>query len=248
LAKYSKSEIEQKIKQFSRWYQNFDLNGIQTSPGRNQSELLWQVMKPFVPENLQGKTVLDLGCNAGFFSVKMKKRGAQVLAIDMWPEAIEQANFVADVLELDIDFKQENVYEFILKNKQTFDYVLYLGLFYHLRYPLLILDQAAKITKEKFFFQTVMRGDEKPPLTVPDNIESTKSELLNHPNFPKLFFIEKNFANSHDNWFLCNESAIYALLRSSGFKDIKKSGPCFICNPSDDNLKHSRAFAEVPSP
>jgi len=246
MGNYSSAEIQKKINEFSRWYQNFDLNGIQTSPGRTQSESLWKVMEPFVPENLQGKTVLDLGCNAGFFSVKMKNRGAKVTGIDMWPESIAQANFVADVLELDIDYKEENVYEFVLKKQQTFDYVLYLGLFYHLRYPLLILDQAAKITKEKLFFQTVMRVDDKPPLTIPENIESTETDLLNHPNFPKLFFIEKNFADSHDNWFLCNESAIYAMLRSAGFKNIKKSGPCFICDPPDDILKRPRAFSEVP--
>ena len=100
------------------------------------------------PQDLTGKTVLDLACNSGFFSIKMKQRGAKhVLGIDV-PGQIEQAKLVAEVYNADIELLAQNVYEFMLTNTTQFDYVLFLGLFYHLRHPLLVLDRAAELTRE----------------------------------------------------------------------------------------------------
>jgi len=191
MTQYTPTEIKEKIKSFKVWYQNIDLNGIQTNPTKKDAHLKWKLFEPYVPKNLDGKTVLDLSCNAGFFSIKMKERGAKVLGIDGDPEAIEEAKFAAEVLDLDIDYKLENIYDFLLKNKQKFDYVLFLGLFYHLRYPLLVLDRVANITKEKLYFQTDVRNSDQTKITIPDDIPYNEIEIFNDPNFPKLFFIEK---------------------------------------------------------
>lgn len=239
MGNYTKSEIEQKIKHYKVWFQNINLNGIETNPSESNSAKRWANIEPYIPKDLAGKNVLDLGCNAGYFSIKMRERGAKVLGVDWYPEAIEQAKFVAKVLNLDIEYRLENIYEFILNNKQTFDYVLFLGLFYHLRYPLLVLDKVAEIVKEKLYFQTIIRNkDSDLELSIPENITDINDPVFEHSNFPKMFFIEKELSGAYNNWFLCNENAVYSILRSSGFKNITKSGyDSFICEPENNKQK-----------
>ena len=120
---YTPQEIAAKIKRFKRWYHNIDLHGVLTNPTNpSYPEVRWQLIKPYVPQDLTGKTVLDVGCNAGYFSIKMKQRGASVVGVDWYNEGIEQARFVADVLALDIEYKRQNIYQFVINNTKTFDY------------------------------------------------------------------------------------------------------------------------------
>jgi len=243
MKQYTKPEIEKEVNQLGPWLQNLSLNGILTNSNNpDYPESRWRLVEPYVPKNLKDKTVLDLGCNAGYFSVKMKERGADVLGVDWYTRNIEQANFVAKVLDLNIEYRQQNIYEFLLTNKQVFDYVLFLGVFYHLRYPLLALDKIREITKEKLYFQTVIHDTipSEGKLTIPDNITKNDSEIMKHSDFPKMCFIEKNLAGAFNNWFVCNSSAVYAILRSCGFTNIIRSGTeCFICESMKKNSKWS---------
>lgn len=237
--KYTKKEIKNQINQLGSWFHNINLNGVPTNPTKpDYPESRWQLLEPYFPKNMKNKTLLDLGCNAGYFSIKMKEKGAKVLGIDWRKENIEQANFVAKALDLNIEYRQQNIYEFLLTNEQIFDYVIFLGVFYHLRYPLLALDMISKITKEKLYFQTEIKdsNSSKKILQIPDNIRYDQMDMINHPDFPKMNFIEKNLAGVYNNWFVCNSSAVYSILRSSGFRNIIRSGlDCFICEPMKKN-------------
>src|SRR5205823_10801220 len=108
--------------------------------------------------DLQGASVLDIGCNAGFYSIALKQRNAgRVLGIDLEDRCLEQAKFVAETLGLDIEFRKMCLYD-VDRLAGRFDYVLFMGVFYHLRYPLLALDKAVKKTAGKLIFQTMLRG------------------------------------------------------------------------------------------
>jgi tRNA (mo5U34)-methyltransferase len=107
---YTREEIAAKIKRFKRWYHNIDLHGVLTNPANpSYPEVRWRLIERYVPEDLTGKTVLDVGCNAGYFSIKMKQRGARVVGVDWYTDGIEQARFVADVLALDIEYRCQNI-------------------------------------------------------------------------------------------------------------------------------------------
>lgn len=242
--KNSKKELKKKIEKLGWWYQNFNLNGILTNTDTpDYPEIRWKLIEKYIPNDLTGKTVLDLGCNAGWFAIKMKERGADyVLGVEVLPNAIEQARFVSEYFNMSIEYLQMNTYEFMLKNQRMFDYVLFLGLFYHLRYPLLVLDKVAEVTREKMYFQTVITGkptihenDTKQPwdkrqLVLPDDFED--KQFFNHPDYPKTYFIEKEYGHDYTNWWFSNETCTLAMLRSAGFKNIIKSGgDTFICDP-----------------
>lgn len=235
-----------------------NLNGIFTNSDQpDYPESRWRLIEPHIPKDLTGKTVLDLGCNAGFFSIKMKERGADyVLGIDVLPLAINQAKFIAEFFDVDIVYELMNVYEFVLKNKQKFDFVIFLGLFYHLRYPLLVLDKVSEITKEKLYFQSLIRGTpsiaENNPallfkcrqLKLADDYEIIETKIFEHPDYPKMFFVENKYNHDNTNWWFCNETCIYAMLRSAGFKNIMKSGAdIFICDPPSAELMTGLDYA-----
>ncbi len=96
--------------------------------------------------------MLDIGCNGGFYSIQMKQRGAErVLGIDVDDRYLNQARFAAETLDLDIEFEKRSVYD-VDDDRGQFDYVFFMGVFYHLRYPLFALDKVIKkVTKTPGF-------------------------------------------------------------------------------------------------
>src|SRR3954471_1279788 len=139
----SHDEIHKRIQQLGPWFHNMEVNGIQTAPDHflgDYPRFKFRGFEHVIPKDLTGKTVLDIGCNGGFYSLEMKRRGAdRVVAIDSDPVYLEQARFAAKVSELDIEFRQLDVYK-VADLREHFDVVLFMGVLYHLRHPLLALD------------------------------------------------------------------------------------------------------------
>ncbi len=88
----------------------------------------WDIVKNCLPLDLSGKSVLDVGCNAGFYSVEAKRRNAgRVLGVDAMRREIMQANFVRRALGLDIEFRAMSVYDLSAASVGRFDVTLALG-------------------------------------------------------------------------------------------------------------------------
>ncbi|HEY0031829.1 MAG TPA: DUF1698 domain-containing protein, partial [Devosia sp.] len=104
------AEIRQKVEALGPWFHNLDLGGVRTAPEHflgDYPNIKWRKIADAIPADLQGKSVLDIGCNAGFYSIEMKKRGAaRVLGIDFDDVYLNQARFAAEVAEADIEFRK----------------------------------------------------------------------------------------------------------------------------------------------
>jgi tRNA (mo5U34)-methyltransferase len=75
----TRDEIETQVRRLGPWFHNLDLAGVQTAPEHflgDYPRVKWQRFAHAIPDNLEGKTVLDIGCNGGFYSIEMKRRGA----------------------------------------------------------------------------------------------------------------------------------------------------------------------------
>src|SRR5690606_18459302 len=98
-----------------KWFHNMDLGGVKTAPDHFLGDYLnikFQRFAHALPKDLTGKTVLDIGCNAGFYSIEMKKRGAKrVVGIDSDEIYLAQARFAADISNVEIEFKNMSVYD-----------------------------------------------------------------------------------------------------------------------------------------
>ena len=213
-------EIESKVKALGKWFHNIDLKGVKTAPDHflgDYPSVKFRAFRHAIPEDLTGKSVLDIGCNAGFYSIEMKKRGAdRVLAIDSDEDYLKQGRFAASVNEMNIDFRKMNVYE-VPQLQEKFDVVIFMGVLYHLRHPLLALDLLHDhVAKDLLIFQSMQRGSNS-VLPVEDNYPFWETDVFAKEDFPKMHFIERHYSGDCTNWWIPNRACVEAMLRSSGF-------------------------------
>lgn len=219
----SPAEIQKKVEALGPWFHNIDLNGISTAPSHflgNYPAVKWERFAGAIPQDMSGRAVLDIGCNAGFYAIEMKRRGAaRVLGIDTDEEYLEQARFAAQINALDIEFSRMSVYD-IGALGEKFDMVLFLGVLYHLRHPLLALDLIHEhVADDILLFQSMQRGSEE--IASPnENYDFWANDLFNRDDFPKMHFIEHKFADDWTNWWIPNRACVEAMLRSAGFAII----------------------------
>lgn len=213
-------QIEKSIEKLGKWFHNMDLNGIKTAPDHflgDYPNIKYQKFAHAIPEDLSGKTVLDIGCNAGFYSIEMKRRGAaRVVAVDSDDRYLDQAKFAAKVLGVEIEFHLMSIYD-IASLGEKFDIVIFMGVLYHLRHPLLALDLLYEhVVNDVLIFQSMLRGsNEIDPLQ--KDYDFWQEEIFRRPGFPCMFFIEHHYAQDPTNWWIPNRAGIEAMLRSAGF-------------------------------
>src|SRR6185437_7017011 len=124
-----RAEIERRVRELGDWFQNMELGGVPTAPSHFLGDYPSVKFRKFahaIPGSLEGKTVLDIGCNAGFYSLEMKRRGAtRVLGLDFDPAYLAQARFAAEVTGLEVEFRQLSVYD-IAALREKFDLVIFM--------------------------------------------------------------------------------------------------------------------------
>src|ERR1041385_6604674 len=90
----TEDEIQQRVVELGQWFHNLDLHGVKTAPNHflgDYPAVKWQRFAHAIPADLSGKSVLDVGCNAGFYSIQMKRRGAErVVGIDTDEKYLDQ--------------------------------------------------------------------------------------------------------------------------------------------------------------
>ncbi len=216
----SQREIQRQVDALGPWFHNLDLNGVRTAPQHflgDYPAVKWRRFNAVIPADLTGRSVLDIGCNAGFYAMEMKRRGAaRVLGVDTADDYLAQARFAAGVNRLDIEFRKMSVYD-VGALREQFDIVVFMGLLYHLRHPLLALDLIHDhVARDLMLFQSMQRGSAEVEQVEP-NYDFWTFDLFDRPAFPKLHLIEKCYADDPTNWWIPNRACVEAMLRSSGF-------------------------------
>ena len=229
----SREEIERRVAELGDWFHNLELNGVWTAPRHflgDYPRVKWERFRHALPADLRGRTVLDVGCNAGFFAMEMKRRGAdRVLAVDSDSRYLQQARLAAEINQLEIEFRQMSVYELPALG-ETFDVVLFMGVLYHLRHPLLALDILHEhATRDLLVFQSMLRGSADVG-RVEEDYDFEDLEHFEAPKYPRMYFVEKKYAGDPTNWWIPNRACAEAMLRASGFTIIDHpEEEVFIC-------------------
>jgi len=213
-------DLKAQIHALGPWFHNMRIKGVETAPEHflgDYPAIKWKTFKHVLPADLTGFSVLDIGCNAGYYAQEMKRRNAdRVVAIDSDPHYLRQAEFAAEQMGLQIEFRLMSVYQ-IAELRQKFDLVLFMGVLYHLRHPLLALDLVHQhVVGHQMVFQCMQRGSN---LVTPIEADYGFEEwqIFEEPGYPKLFFIEGRFADDPTNWFIPNRAGVEAMLRAAGF-------------------------------
>lgn len=163
----SREEIAKKIADFDAdlgWYQDIDLgDGVHTKSRVVWGEEIdhprrrWAAIESAVPYDLTGKSVLDIGCNAGFIALEAARRGAtDVLGVDARQGYIDQARFCAEATGLDARFEVWDVYDLAQLGRQ-FDVVFFVGVLYHCTNIARAVEQVARVATDLLIVESAVQ-------------------------------------------------------------------------------------------
>lgn len=240
MSEWTTERIRQRARALGPWFHNLNLKGVPTAPEHflgDYPAIKWRAFADALPADLSGKTVLDIGCNAGFFSMEMKRRGAaRVLGIDYDDDYLRQARFAAEVEGVDVEFRNLSVYD-VGALGERFDLVLFIGVLYHLRHPLLALDLIHEhVARDLLVFQSMQRGSDA-VLDAAGDYPFTETAPFDDPGYPKLHFIEHAYANDPTNWWAPNHACSEAMLRSAGFAVLSHpEQEVYVCRRVERNV------------
>jgi tRNA (mo5U34)-methyltransferase len=198
-----KDELGRLAESVSFWWHSIQLGkGVTTKGHKSVEHLTWEYQALRLPD-LRGKSVLDVGAWDGFFSFEAERRGAQrVVALDQWRqpgfEIARQAlsskveGLVGDFMSMDLD------------KLGTFDFVLFLGMLYHMQNPLESLKRLAAVTREMAVIET---------------------EAVAFPGYEQHglceFFEADELLGDSSNWWAPNEKALAGMCRAAGFGRVQ---------------------------
>jgi tRNA (mo5U34)-methyltransferase len=212
--------VEARVQSRQDWFHTIELPDGTRTPG----SVSWEYQQQFLeriqlPERLDGLRVLDIGCYDGFFSFEAERRGADVVAIDVHPVHIRCFELARDLLGSKIPYHQMSVYDLDAKVLGgPFDIVFFFGVFYHLRHPLMSLDNIWNICRDYVLMESHVCDNQ---FVLDDGSVTTLEEI--DPRLvdtPISRYYPHNELNAADysNWFGFNIKGVLDSLTSSGFK------------------------------
>ena len=197
-----------------RWFHTIDMgHGVVTKGVENSPERLVRIK---MPADLSGRSVLDVGAWDGFYSFEAERRGAaRVVAADHyawhgegWGTGLGKAGFELARAALDsrVDDVDIDVMDLSADRLGAFDVVLFLGVLYHLRDPLLALERVSSVTTHMLILETVvdMVGISRPAAA---------------------FYPARELNDDPTNWWGPNQAAVAGMLRSVGFARVEQISP-----------------------
>ena len=199
-------ETQKQIGELNRlgWYHSIQLPDGQVIQGLQTLEQLHRRLAQFpIPQDLRGKRVLDIGAWDGWFSFEMERRGAQVVAVD----SAEHTRFsvARELLGSKVEYRIADICRLSPKDVGRFDIVLFFGVLYHVKHPLLALETVCDLTTDMAFVESYVT-DDGTDLAAPPLME---------------FYETTELRGQFDNWVGPNSSCLLAFCRTAGFARVR---------------------------
>ncbi len=209
-------DVSTRINRLRPWFHTIDVgHGIriqrdQVHGGDPEYPLpLWRRVRAWLPEDLTGLRVIDVGCNSGFFAIELKRAGAAyALGIDTVPLHLEQARLVRELSQIEIDLRLLSLYD-VTEALGSFNISLCLGVLYHLKHPLLGLERLAAVTQDLLIVESAVVPESRPQKQVYGGPAWSVSFIENQSHTAE--------AEALLNWFVPSLSCLKAWLRTVGF-------------------------------
>jgi tRNA (mo5U34)-methyltransferase len=212
-------------------YHSIELPDGSVLPGLQSIEhLRWRLDLFGLPEDLRGKRVLDVGAWDGWFSFECERRGADVVAVDCI--ALDTFHEAKELLGSKVEYLTLDVNELSARRLGRFDIVLFFGVLYHLRHPLLGLEKAVELSTDLVLIESFVIQAEK--RQIPAVME---------------FYERTELGGQVDNWCGPSPECLVAMCRSAGFaevelKDITNQRASVVCKrhwPEPDPIPSTAA-------
>jgi tRNA (mo5U34)-methyltransferase len=186
------------------WWHSFELPDGSLVEGVNSLDAQKARIAQFpIPADLTGKRALDIGAWDGWFTFELERRGAEVVAIDRWDNPRFREMHAA--LGSRADYRQMNVYDLDPAKLGRFDVVLFLGVLYHLKHPLLALERVCSVTDDFAAVESFALTDRFLP-----GMHVEEHSLLR-------YFERDEFGGQFDNWFAPTPRCLVEMCRTAGF-------------------------------
>jgi len=198
-------KVQQLVAQFNAlgWYHSIQLPNGEVTPGLQTPQQLRMRVRQFpIAEDLRGKRVLDIGAWDGWFSFEMERRGATVIAVD----AVQSAKFLKarELLGSKVEYYVADVYDLRPSELGVFDIVLFLGVLYHLKNPLLALERVCALSRDLVCVESFVSDDGSNPDAKP-SME---------------FYETTELCGQFDNWVGPNVACLLSFCRTVGFARV----------------------------
>jgi len=210
-------DVDEEIARIT-WFHRIDLGQGRVTPGVDDTPA--KLNRIGLPADLAGRSILDVGAWDGFFSFEAERRGARrVLATDhfVWDgvgdwggkQGFELAH---RLLESSIESRHIDVFDLSPDAVGTFDVVLFLGVLYHMRHPLLALERVSSVTSGLLILETHV-------------------DLLHVPRPAMAFYPGMELGSDRTNWCGPNPAMVEAMLRDVGFREVRLHAGPFYSTP-----------------
>lgn len=211
----TQEEIEKKIKSYF-WHYPFEFGGLFVNAdhvgfagihGRHYQRYfhIFPAILSMTGGSLSGKTVLDIACNAGFWSIQARLAGADsVLGVEASSKNVEQANFILQLIGLEgIEYRVMNAYDVSKDAVGEFDITFFFGILYHLDKPIVALERLYEVTKNFAVVDTRLSlGISRIPVL------RIKEDIVHDQNFTNRLA------------FVPSDKAVPLMLRHVGFREV----------------------------
>ena len=212
--------IRDQIARVPWWRHQIELPDGVVTPGTQKT--LAQLPTIGLPADLSGKSVIDIGCSDGFYSFECEKRGAaRVLAVDNFSSVYidNPAGFhvVREILSSRVEFLQSDLFDLDARVLGRFDVVLFLGVLYHLRHPLLGLERLASLCDGQVIVETEVLQH---PATLRARLANALGGRGIEPFVMRFLPIEANIRDPTSCW-VPSEGCTVSMLQSCGFCNVR---------------------------
>jgi len=196
------------VREETGWWHSFELpDGTEIRGVCPLDGLKNRIAQFPIPSDLRGKRVLDIGAWDGWYSFEMERRGAEVMAIDCWDNP--RFHEMREILNSRVDYRQHDIYELTPELIGQFDIVLFLGVLYHLKHPLLALERVCALTTDLAAVDSFILREEHRP-----------GEHLNQRAVME-FYETDEFGGQTDNWVGPSLPCLLAFCRTAGFARVE---------------------------
>jgi tRNA (mo5U34)-methyltransferase len=202
------------------WWHSFELPDGSVIQGINTLDAMRHRIGQFpIPADLRGKRALDIGCWDGWFSFELERRGAEVVAVDCFDNP--RFREMHEIYQSKVDYRQMDMYELTPERMGRFDVVLFMGVLYHLKHPLLALERVCALTTDLAAVDSLVLREQNRP-----------REDLARPIME--FYETDELGGQLDNWFGPSLPCLLGMCRTAGFacvelRSVLEYSACVAC-------------------